>query len=137
MFYYSNFSIFVHWEFFHLGSWVFWRLPCFLILRKCSSVILYFSYPSHEINQFSKEYWFFLLEKVFRNQNTWVLGVLIAVGVSLPLDPRAKIYIYIYTHTHTNSCLSACLFLYLSSIFENTWNHINISKSDPAPHGSF
>lgn len=75
-----------------------------------SKVILYFFCPNPGINQFSKEHWFLLLEKIFRNEDVWVLGVLIAVGVSLLLDTRAKVYVCIVTHVYLPA-------YYLSSIY--------------------
>ena len=68
----SNSSCFGHRKFFQVVSHAHltclsssdddWTLPYFLYVTSCSILTLYFLCPSHEINHFSKEPCFFLLE---------------------------------------------------------------------------
>lgn len=92
-FYFSNCSIFGHCDLLQVDSFVLLiylhpllSTSLFSVTTKWSRLILQFSCPSPEINHFSKEPRFLLLESGVLETKIWALIVLIATGVSLLQD---------------------------------------------------
>lgn len=90
--------------------------------KKCSRLILYIFCSSPRISHFFKMYWFFWLEKSVINQDLGVLGVLIAIGVSLLLGllswlSKEIYFVYInpfYPYIYKSFICHICIYINLN-----------------------